>query len=371
MRDADPALQSDALHRRVRAAIDAWTRGAAHAESFEAIALDVARYQLEHVPPVARLAAARGIDATTIASIEALPALPTDVFRLRRVAAHPASLDTRVFRTSGTTQGAERRGEHPLRDVTTYARAALAWGEPMLLAAPRPQAALVLAPSARDLPDSSLSFMIELFVARLGIDAQHLVSPTFGLDVEALARGAREAASRGQPTLVLGTSFAFVHALDALGRATLPLPAGSRAMLTGGFKGRSRVVSEAELRERIGALFGLDPSAIVGEYGMTELSSQLYEPRLCEGRDHAPGLYRPPPWLWVSAADPDTLAPLPRGREGIARFVDLANVDGALAVQTQDRVRIEPNGDVRLFGRAEGAPPRGCSIAIDELLSVP
>jgi len=183
MRGADPALRSDALHRRVRAAIDAWAIGAAPAESFEALALDVARYQLEHVPPVARLAATRGINAATLTAIDALPALPTDVFRLRRVAAHPASLDTRVFRTSGTTQGAERRGEHPLRDVSTYERAALAWGEVMLLAAPRPTAALVLAPSARAVPDSSLSFMIDAFVARLGVDAHHLVSPASGLDV--------------------------------------------------------------------------------------------------------------------------------------------------------------------------------------------
>ena len=72
----------------------------------------------------------------------------------------------------------------------------------------------------------------------------------------------------------------------------------------------------------------------------------------------------------VSAVDPVTLAPLPDGEIGIARIVDLANVDSAVAVQTADRVRVLPEG-VELLGRAPGAPPRGCSIAADERLGRP
>ena len=67
---------------------------------------------------------------------------------------------------------------------------------------------------------------------------------------------------------------------------------------------------------------------------------------------------------------PETLAPLPEGEIGLARIVDLVNVDGAAFVQTQDRVRILPGtgGRFELLGRLPGAPPRGCSIAIDELV---
>ena len=44
------------------------------------------------------------------------------------------------------------------------------------------------------------------------------------------------------------------------------------------------------------------------------------------------------------------------------------NVDSAFAVLTQDRVR-RVDGGFELLGRAPGAPPRGCSIALDEMLS--
>ncbi|NUO52349.1 MAG: acyl-protein synthetase, partial [Polyangiaceae bacterium] len=112
---------------------------------------------------------------------------------------------------------------------------------------------------------------------------------------------------------------------------------------------------------------GIAERDIVGEYGMTELSSQLYEPRLVDDPPSAPGTYRPPPWLRVEAADPETLAVLPRGSEGIARFVDLANVDSVSFVQTLDWVSVDERGDVRLFGRAPGAEPRGCSLALEDL----
>jgi hypothetical protein len=75
----------------------------------------------------------------------------------------------------------------------------------------------------------------------------------------------------------------------------------------------------------------------------------------------------------VVAVDPDSLTALPTGEIGIARIVDLANVDSAAAIQTADRVRVLPSrgfegGRVELLGRAPGATPRGCSIATDELL---
>ena len=69
----------------------------------------------------------------------------------------------------------------------------------------------------------------------------------------------------------------------------------------------------------------------------------------------------------VDAADPATLAPLPAGQTGIARVTDLLSVDSAVVVQTADLVTVTPEG-VALHGRAPGAAPRGCSIAIDELL---
>jgi hypothetical protein len=59
---------------------------------------------------------------------------------------------------------------------------------------------------------------------------------------------------------------------------------------------------------------------------------------------------------------------LPVGEVGIARVEDLANVESAWAIQTADRVQLLGDGGVRLLGRLPGATPRGCSLAIEEMI---
>ena len=112
---------------------------------------------------------------------------------------------------------------------------------------------------------------------------------------------------------------------------------------------------------------GVPSRMIVSEYGMTELLSQLYEPVLTEGASTA-GTYVAPPWLRVRALDSLTLDELPSGAEGLLAFFDLANVGSVCHVLTED-VGTVSGGRVRLSGRAQGAEPRGCSIAMDELMS--
>jgi hypothetical protein len=106
---------------------------------------------------------------------------------------------------------------------------------------------------------------------------------------------------------------------------------------------------------------------IVNEYGMTELLSQLWEPVLTEGGS-ASGWHVPPPWLRVRALDPATLRPLPDGDDGVLAFFDLANLGSVSHVLTED-IGCVREGRVRLRGRAPGAEPRGCSRAMDELMS--
>lgn len=363
-----PLQTSDALHLRVRRFIDTSLEGAP-TERFDDLALDITRFQFAHVPAFARYCRARSTDIDKLTQTHAIPALPCDVFRLARIAAHSSDQDKRIFRTSGTSQGTEARGEHPMRTTATYELAALHWGERLLWPDGLRFDVLVLAPSAQEVSDSSLSFMIDQFVEAAGFSGKYLVHAGV-LDLEQLERAIGEAFSLGHPVLVLGTSFAFVHLIDRGGGRDLRLPPGSRIMQTGGFKGRSREVRPDELRQHISTIFHVPEAFIVSEYGMTELSSQLYEGSICaalgarHGGKH--GFYRAPPWLSVAAADPVTLEALPAGETGILRFVDLANVDSAVAVQTMDLGRVTDAG-VELFGRAPGAMLRGCSLTVEEL----
>lgn len=363
--------RSEALHTRVRAFIEASSRGAS-TERFEDLALAIAAFQREHVAPIRRLASASS-RANGDAWDSAIPALPVDVFRFARVAAHDASEDAITFRTSGTSLGPSSRGEHAMRTTSTYEAAALAWGSRALFPdAPRAMRSIVLVPSRDVVGDSSLGFMIDRFAWKLGGDVAHTAEGD-GVDVERVIEAASRADQMGEAAIVMGTSFAFVHLIDALDGRTCPLPAGSRAMQTGGFKGRSREISAPELRAAIARAFEIPESHVAAEYGMTELSSQLYDGALAAALGHPiargePFVYVPPPWLRVSTVDPETLEPLPHGEIGLARFIDLANVDSSIGILTADRARVAADGSVELLGRAPGAPPRGCSLAIEDAL---
>lgn len=364
---------SELLHARARARVAAFDAGEAPPESFDALACDLARFQAAQNEGYARLCRARGVEPSSLASADDVPAVPTDAFKVTRVSTFPPSLTTKTFRTSGTTVGA--RGENALRDVSTYDAAAVAFGRRWLARdLERRVPVVVLGPSPEQAADSSLVHMCEAFVRAFGAPAPpastYLVDAGGILDLGAFDERVAFALAAGEPMLILGTSFAFVHFIDAIGKDSFALPRGSRVMQTGGYKGRSREVPADVLRADLARVFGVDVRSIVGEYGMTELSSQFYERTLFDASSPL-GVYAEPPWARVVPVDPDTLAPVPDGAVGIAKIVDLMNVDSAVAVLTQDQVRRVGHGEAagfELLGRAPGAPPRGCSIAIDEIL---
>ncbi len=371
----DAERTSDALHARVRAMIDAFVKGAAMPESFDALAVDVAAFQAARVPGYGRLCAARGVDPRAMVRASEAPAVPAEAFRLTRVFAFDEGDASFTFRTSGTTGAA--RGAHAMRTASSYDAAALAFGAAMFGRglADGGASVAVIAPSAVEAPDSSLSHMCALFARAFASETSDARRPSGEpaffvragvLDAQGL-RARLESLPRGRPAVVLATSFGLVHWLDAIGERTVPLPPGSRVMQTGGYKGRSREVSAAELRRAVARSFAVEERAVVAEYGMTELSSQFWEATLVDP-DAKHGVFAEPPWARVVPVDPETLSPVADGDIGIARIEDLANVDSAVAVLTQDRVR-RVGARFELLGRAPGAPPRGCSIALDEILS--
>jgi hypothetical protein len=396
---APPALRkSDALHERVLSFAHSFdTQATAARDTFENLALDIARFQYDHSPGFARLCARPRAELT---QLDHIPTVPSDVFRLARVALHPPELDAAVFRTSGTTS--ELAGQHPVRRVSTKERLALLQAQRTLFS--DFGRGVIVALAARPDGTSSLGHMMELFMRHF--DGRPLVADpqgaawssaepgrflidARGVDIEALERAARLAKFRCEPLYVLSTSFAMVAALDALDGATIVAPARTKVMITGGFKGRSRHVDETQLRQAIAHAFCISQERIVGEYGMTELSSQLFEQPGPAHTTSAPqnmaalqnraappgswwqhngpaGVYFPPPWLRVRAVSPQTYQEVPSGEVGLAHFLDLANVDSCISVLTQDQVR-HVGGGIQLLGRAPKAPPRGCSLPFEAL----
>ncbi len=303
-----------------------------------------------------------------------IPPVPVAALRDVPIASGPAEV---VFRTSGTTGGAARRGEHHVASVDLYRAAARAnyrrhlFGEDGA-AARTPSAAasdvtlVSLIPHPTAAPDSSLSAMAGFIAGEPEVaHATWVFHPRQGVDAGAFERAARAASP---PVLLLTTAFALVQLLDALGDAALALPRGSRLMETGGFKGRVAAVDRAVLYRRVRDALAVPESHIINEYGMTEMLSQAYDGAAGHAGPASSRVHRFPPWVRTRALDPLDLAPLPPGDVGLLAHFDLANAASVCHLLTEDLGAVTEDGGVRLAGRAPGSDLRGCSLTAESFL---
>ena len=336
---------------------------------FAALALDLFSFQFEHCAPYRRFCERRGRTPERVAQWREIPAVPAGAFKEMALRSFPAEREAHVFRTSGTTtlpRGALHLDTLELYEaslLSSFCRGVL----PDL--APGGRARIrVLAPSPRELPDSSLSHMFGVALRDLGDAASGFDVRGSALQVDELVTALEKAAKDGVAVALCGTAFAFVHLLDAFTErgARIPLPPGSRVMETGGFKGRAREMPRGGLYLGIEHALAVASERIVNQYGMTELGSQFYDSVLCD-----PSRARrkfAPPWTRVRLIDPETGEDARPGAPGIVTIIDLANTGSVLAIQTADLGRAIEDG-FEVIGRELGAEARGCSIAADEMLA--
>ena len=300
----------------------------------EPFAIELCRWQQARVAPYGAFAAGAEPER-----FEDIPAVPTPLFA--EVPFCSSESPQVRFQTSGTTTG--RRGTHLMPDSHLADLSAKLWFDASL--PDRPEACLALVPNPRESSDSSLGHMVGVLFP----EATWGFSTRSGVDHNAC----RDLlSSQREPIFIAATALALADLLESIDPT--PLPRGSVVMVTGGYKGQRREIPEELLLERCRELLG-EPR-VVREYGMTELSSQLWD---CgEG-------YKAPPWLVVYTVDPATGAPCEG--EGLLRFVDLANWGSALAIETRDLGVVE-GGVVTLNGRLAGARIRGCSLSAEEAL---
>lgn len=343
------------------------------AGDFDALAAEAFAFQFERVAPLRRLAAARGVEPGADLDWRRVPAVPTAAYRTLPVTvAKEAAGDAEgveTFRSSGTGGGEAARSVHvhPFPDLyrATIDAAFPRFCLPRNLSPGERPAMLALVPRREERPDSSLSFMVDHVLARWGGEASAWGLGPRGVDARAARSwlGARQRA--GRPVVVLATALALADLVAGLARLDLRfrLPAGSVVFETGGFKGREREVAPEELAAGVAERLRVPASAVVREYGMTELTSQLYSASLAGGDFH---LYVPPHQVRVRVVDPESLEEAPAGESGLVAVFDLANLSSAVHVLTEDLGRLEPGG-LRLLGRAPGADLRGCSLTVEEM----
>lgn len=342
-------------------------------DRFNELALQVFEHQYLRCEPYQAVCRLRGAVPGRVTHWTEVPAVLTDLFKWEELRTAAPEEIRAEYRTSGTGHGEERRGRVLLPSAALYDASLEPNFRAHLLPDRETMRILVLGPTTRFFPQSSLGHMFSRVLERFGAAGSGVFwredGPRFGCLVSAL----RKAEEEGTPVCLLGTAFGFVHFLDYLASegVSFALPAGSRLMDTGGYKGRSREVPKEDLYEGYVRTLGIPLSHVVNEYGMTELASQFYDQCLRRGEE-CPAVERwklPPPWCRVLLCDPESLEPLPRDHAGpgLIRFFDLANLHTVSSIQTED-LGIRRGDGFEILGRLPGAEARGCSLTAEAFL---
>jgi hypothetical protein len=333
---------------------------------FDRLALDLFVFQFEHNAPYRRICEARGARPETVAHWSEIPAAPTAAFKEFELSCLPLAERTAVFHSSGTTGQQPSRHYHSAVSMALYETSLRQWFLRHVQFPLANSQLAILTPPPQQAPHSSLVHMFETIRREVGQGGSVFVGRAakdgaWTLDAEAAVELLRSASGAGQPVLMLGTAFSYVHLLDHLADRHLCLepPPGSCVLETGGYKGRSRSLPKATLHALISERLGIAPAHIVCEYGMSELSSQAYD--LAIGSGSSERVFRFPPWARVQVVSPETGCEVGDGETGLLRVFDLANVHSVMAIQTEDLGVRRGDGFV-LAGRAVLAESRGCSL---------
>lgn len=321
--------------------------------SFTSLAYLVFEHQFKDNLPYRAYCQSLSITPSEALPWQDIPAIPTDAFKLPN---NPTCLTTDQqntnFQTSGTTS--ETKGIHHFHDTTLYEESILrGWqhaGLPAILNLS------LLSPSPDNSPHSSLVHMFKTLADDNQPDAPYLIK-----NDKISTSKIRSIIEQGAPVTILGTALAFLHLFEKI---DTPLPPGSWAMETGGYKGTNHSLTKKQLYTRFEDKLGLPPKRIWNEYSMTEISSQFYTNDLDKP-------HKAPPWTRIRVVDPETNLQVEPGENGYLHIYDLANLHSCLAIRTQDIATFHDHSTFTLIGRDPSAIARGCSRSIDQTLTSP
>ncbi len=308
-------------------------------ETFEAVALEVFRYQYENVAVYRNYVDVLGKNVAEIQSLSAIPFLPISFFKTHQVVGNKQEAQL-VFESSGTT--GMLSSKHYVTRPAIYEKSLLN-GFEKAFGDPKQYCFVALLPN----------YLLVYMVNHLMSESKHPKNGFYLYNHEELYATLQELEAQKQPTLLFGVSFAL---LDFAEKYALSLRT-TKVIETGGMKGRRKEITRAELHQTLCQAFGT--SGIYSEYGMTELLSQGYSQKQDE--------YHCPPWLRVVLREVnDPFSYVKQGEKGGINIIDLANLYSCSFIETQDLGCINSNGSFSVLGRFDTSDVRGCNLMVAE-----
>lgn len=330
---------------------------------FNEQALALFRYQFEYNLPYQSYCRAKGKTPRLVNRWQDIPAVPIDAFKQVSLSCSVPNDTTVVFMTSGTTTG--NRGKHYHPSLEVYDLSTIKHFKERFMA-PCDQLPMgILFPTPTILPNSSLAHYLALVTKEFSNQDSDYFIDDMGLQIDKLILELERREADSKPYALLGASFSFVHLFEALAEKnrTFSLPKGSKLLDTGGYKNQSAELDAEHFYQQMHDYLGVERQNCINMFGMTELSTQLYN----NGSEVLPSVISGPHWIKTRVVHPATGEDMPEGEPGVLIQVDLANYNSVSAILTEDMGVKKGNGFIFL-GRVQGADAKGCSLALDEFI---
>jgi hypothetical protein len=335
--------------------------------AFNEIALELFEFQYARNLPYQRYCKTLRATPDNINHWKHIPYIPTGVFKEAQLACFPLKKAKKIFYTSGTSRA--KQGRHYLENLTLYETSLLVHFNAHFLINKKRWPLFILTPSPEEMPHSSLCHMMGVLQKTIGIESEPYFIKHGKFLIDSLKKSLAKMSASGQPLILLGTAFSFVHFLEDVTQMNwkTKLPPDTKVMETGGYKGKSREMSKPELYHLIQKTLGVPKTHIINEYGMTEMGSQFYDNTL---KNTIQGVKKPsfkdiPPWVRTRVLNPLTLEESAPGQIGLLQHYDLANRSNVMALLTED-LGVKIGNGFEILGRAPESEPRGCSLGLEE-----
>lgn len=338
--------------------IDAFIFSPGDEERFNELCLKSFRYQYEAGEAYRKYCDLKGVHPESVTSWLSIPAYPSDAFKNGLVVSFPQEKAVMANITGGTTnpdlRGIILRDTYGRRLVFSANRRVM--GDYLFPEGSR-MPILVLAPSPKTAPSMGMAIGMSETIRHFGSEGSGFFITRTGMKVKELMKAMKEFERQGTPVALIGSTSAFIYLFNAL-RANgirFALPAGSRLVDGGGYRGKFGDCTREEYYSRCREFLGVPEPYCVNVLGMAECSTNYVDVTLRETVRGGLGERRKPdlPWARVVAYDVETCSrPLPEGEVGLLRHFDLANLPTVLAVQT-DNLGFRTADGFEIIGRAQ------------------
>jgi hypothetical protein len=310
---------------------------------FDALALEVFRFQSQNCQVYNRYLEHLQTDITNIQDIADIPYLPIEFFKNFEVKTGEFEPEL-VFESSSTTgKGVSR---HFVKNSSFYTESCTKSFK-AFFGDHHKYCHLALLPSYLERGHSSLVFQVNHFIA--GSDFPQ--SSFFLHDMDRLHQVLSENEHQQIPTMLWGVTYAL---LDFIEKYPMQLQ-HTTVLETGGMKGKRKEITREELHGNLKKALGI--TNVSGEYGMTELMSQAYAIK--------DGIYRCPPWMRVAGREiNDPLGKPVFGRHVALNVTDLANLHSCSFVSTSDIGKVNMDRSFTVLGRMDYSDTRGCNLLV-------